>query len=431
MFALVDCNEFYVSCERAFQNKLKGLPVVVLSNNDGCIISRSAEAKALGIKMGEPYFKVKPLLTQHEVRVFSSNYVLYGDMSRRVMHYLSSVVPDVEIYSIDEAFLDLRGMERYHGCLAKYATDIKQEIYRRTHIPTCVGIGPTKTLAKLANRITKKNPALGGICYLDTGAKRQWALEQVAVEDVWGIGRQYATKLHDAGICTAAALAQCSESWVRKHLGGVVGARLVRELQGFPCHAFQPCEDGATPERQSIACTRTFGKPLSTFADLLGAVGAFASRAAEKLRRQGSAVNTMTVFISKNKYGTEPPPYTFSTVVALPVATDDTSDLLRYARIALKRIWQPSSVYIKAGVVLAGLETAGQQQLGLFSTSNKGEARARLLQELDQLNQRFGAGTVRFATASIPKGKQSVPWLGNADFKSGAYTTNWDELWAL
>jgi DNA polymerase V len=365
------------------------------------------------------------------VRVFSSNYALYGDMSRRVMYYLGSVVPDIEIYSIDEAFLDLRGMERYRGDLTTYARDIKKEVYRRTHIPTCIGIAPTKTLAKLANRLSKKTPALGGICYLDTEAKRQWALEQVAVEDVWGIGRQYATKMHEAGICTAAALAQCSESWVRKHLGGVVGARLLRELQGMPCHAFQPHEEGTAPDRQSIACTRTFGTPLSSFADLLGAIGAFASRAAEKLRRQGSAVNTMTVFISKNKYGTAPPPYTFSTVVALPVATDDTSDLLRHARIALKRIWQPGTFYIKAGVILAGLEPAGQQQLSLFSATNKGEVRAQLLQDLDQLNQRFGAGTVRFATAMIPKGKQQVPWLGNADFKSGAYTTNWDELWAL
>lgn len=381
--------------------------------------------------MGEPYFKVKQLVEQHGVRVFSSNYALYGDMSRRVMYYLGSVVPDIEIYSIDEAFLDLRGTERYHRHdLAKYARDIQKEVYRRTHIPTCIGIGPTKTLAKLANRLTKKNPALGGICYLDTDAKRQWALEQVAVEDVWGIGRQYAVKMHEAGIHTAAALAQCTEAWVRKHLGGVVGARLVRELQGIPCYAFQPREDDAAV-RQSIACTRSFGTPLSSFADLLGAIGAFASRAAEKLRRQGSAVNTMTVFISKNKYGSEPPPYTFSTVVALPVATADTSDLLRHARIALKRIWQPNTLYIKAGVVLAGLETAGQQQLSLFSASNHGEARARLLQDLDQLNQRFGAGTVHFATAVVPKGNQQAPWLGNADFKSSAYTTSWDQLWAL
>jgi DNA polymerase V len=430
MFALVDCNNFYVSCERAFQGKLRGVPVVVLSNNDGCIVSRSQEAKALGIKMGEPYFKVKPLLEQHGVRVFSSNYALYGDMSRRVMHYLSSVVPDIEIYSIDEAFLDFRGMERYQGCLATYAANIKEEVYRRTHIPTCIGIAPTKTLAKLANQLSKKNPALGGICYLDTKEKCQWALEQVAVADVWGIGRQYAARMHDAGIRTAAALAKCSDSWVRKYLGGVVGARLVRELQGIPCHAFQPCEGGTTV-RQSIACTRSFGTPLSTFADLLGAVSAFTSRAAEKLRRQGSAVNTMTVFIGKNKYSTDLPPYTFSTVVALPVPTDDTSNLLRHARIALKRIWQPGMPYIKAGVVLAGLETAGQQQLDLFSTSNNGETRTRLLQDLDQLNQRFGAGTVQFATAMIPKGKQQVPWLGNSDFKSGAYTTNWDELWAL
>jgi DNA polymerase V len=431
MFALVDCNNFYVSCERAFQNKLKGIPVVVLSNNDGCIISRSQEAKAIGIKMGAPYFKVKPLLEEHGARVFSSNYALYGDMSRRVMHYLSSVAPDIEIYSIDEAFLDLRGMERYCGDLVTYAAGLKAEVFRRTHIPTCVGIAPTKTLAKLANQLTKKNPALGGICYLDTAAKRQWALEQIAVEDVWGIGRQYAIKMHEAGVHTAAALARCSEAWVRKHLGGVVGARLVRELQGIPCYAFQPHEAGATTERQSIACTRSFGAPLSTFVDLLGAVGTFASRAAEKLRRQGSVANTLTVFISQNKYGTAPPPYTFSTVITLPEASADTSVLLSHACHALKRIWQARTAYVKAGVVLSGLETAGQQSLNLFTTSTNREARTQLLQGLDQINQRFGSGTVRFATASVPKGEQQAPWLGKADFKSAAYTTNWEELWAL
>lgn len=196
MFGLVDCNNFYVSCERVFQPRLEGKPVVVLSNNDGCLISRSAEAKALGLQMGDPYFQVKPLLLQHGVTVLSSNYALYGDMSRRVMWYLSQVVPAVEVYSIDEAFLDLSGLERYvTPSLAELARTLRANVKARTGIPVCVGVAPTKTLAKLANRLAKKRPELLGVCYLDSAAKRQWALDQVAVEDVWGIGRQYAQKL--------------------------------------------------------------------------------------------------------------------------------------------------------------------------------------------------------------------------------------------
>jgi len=247
---------------------------------------------------------------------------------------------------------------------------------------------------------------------------------------VWGIGHQYATKLHAAGIYTAAALGHCSEAWARKQLGGVVGARLVRELQGTPCQNLQPSEDG-TLARQSIACTRSFGTPLSLFSDLLGAVSAFTSRATEKLRRQGSTANTMTVFIGKNRHGTELPPYTFSTVVTLPMATNDTGELLRHVRMALKRIWQPHCTYKKAGVVFDGLETAGQQQLGLFTMPNRGEARARLMLDLDRLNQRLGSGTVGFAAALPSKGEPQAPWLGKTNFKSNAYTTDWNELWSI
>jgi DNA polymerase V len=244
MYALVDCNNFYVSCERAFQPRLEGKPVVVLSNNDGCIVSRSAEAKALGIPMGEPLFKVKPLVDQHGINVLSSNYALYGDMSGRVMGFLADKAPEIEIYSVDEAFLSLHGMERWYGSLDAYARDIRKEVKRRTHIPTCIGLAPTKTLAKLANRVAKKDTTLGGVLLLDSPERRQWALERVAVEDVWGIGRQYANKLYSLGITTAAGLAKCSEAIARKHLGGVVGARLVRELQGYPCHQLAPSEDG-------------------------------------------------------------------------------------------------------------------------------------------------------------------------------------------
>jgi DNA polymerase V len=429
MFALVDCNNFYVSCERAFQPRLEGKPVVVLSNNDGCIVSRSLEAKALGIPMGEPLFKVKPLVEQHGIHALSSNYALYGDMSGRVMSYLAEQAPEIEIYSIDEAFLSLHGMERYHGPLDAFARRIRADVRKRTHIPTCIGVAPTKTLAKLANRVAKKDPDLGGVLLLDSPEKRQWALERVAVEDVWGIGRQYATKLYGMGITTAAGLARCSEAVARKHLGGVVGARLVRELQGYPCHQLNPSEDG-TLARQSIACTRTFGRPLSNFEDVQGAVAAFASRAAEKLRRQESAASVLTVFLSQNRFGTTPPPHTRSARVTLPVATSDTRELVRFAQALLKRLWVLGTVYVKAGVILDGFEVGEQKQLSLFAPDG-GERAERLMQKLDALNAKFGKNSVQVATALGAVGRQPGAWKGQQQRRTPAYTTDWNQLWTI
>jgi len=429
MFALVDCNNFYVSCERAFQPRLEKKPVVVLSNNDGCIVSRSAEAKALGIAMGEPLFKVRDVVVQHGVHALSSNYALYGDMSSRVMGYLAEKAPEIEVYSIDEAFLGLHGLGRLHPCLDAYARTIRQEVKRRTHIPTCIGVAPTKTLAKLANRVAKKDVSLGGVLLLDSPEKRQWALSQVPVEDVWGIGRQYATKLYTLGITTAADLARCSEAMARKHLGGVVGARLVRELQGFPCHQLNPSEDG-TLKRQSIQHTRAFGKPLTHFEDVLGAVASFAARAAEKLRRQESAANVLTVFLSQNRYGPVPPPHTRSAQVTLPVATANTNELIRFARALLGRLWQPGLVYVKAGVILDGFEQGEQKQLSLFAPDG-GERSERLMQKLDALNARFGKNSVQIATVLGAAGKQPDPWKGRQQRRTPAYTTSWEELWQI
>jgi DNA polymerase V len=425
MFALVDCNSFYVSCEQVFQPGLADKPVVVLSNNDGCIISRSDEAKALGLRMGAPYFQVKPLLEQHDVRVFSSNYALYGDMSARVMHYLRSVVPEVEVYSIDEAFLDLHGLEYCHPNLVTLGQEIRAQVGRRTHIPICIGMGPTKTLAKVANRLAKKLARAQGVLCLDTAARQRWALERTPVEDVWGIGRQHAQKLSDFGIRTAAQLAAQSEGWARKQLGGVVGARLLRELQGFSCHTLH---DDSSPSRKSIAYTRSFGEPLSQMVELQPAVAHFVTRAAEKLRRQDSVANVLTVFISKSRFGPDPPPYTYSEVRHLTVPTSDTTELLRYAQAALQRIWRPGEAYKKAGVLLDGLEPAGHQQLTLFASGEQTERRAKLMANLDKLNQRLGATTVRFAAALPPKDGPRVPWAGHCQWQTPAYTTCWDDM---
>ena len=446
MFGLVDCNNFYVSCERVFQPRLEGRPVVILSNNDGCIISRSAEAKALGLRMGDPYFQVKEQLRRDSVQVFSSNYTLYGDMSRRVMHYLGASVPGVEIYSIDEAFLDLSGLEQrltpYLGNLTDLAQRLRVGVKARTGIPVCVGVAPTKTLAKLANRLAKKDAGLGGVLYLDSGARRAWALGQVPVGDVWGVGRQYAQKLTAAGIDSAADLSRVSEAWARKFLGGVVGARLVRELQGYPCAGLAPSEDG-TLHRQSISCSRTFGRPLRERTSVLGAVSAFVARAAEKLRRQGDLAHVLTVFVSKNRFGPAADAgggHSRSAVLTLPVPTSDTRELTARAAQLLTRLWEPGAVYVKAGVVMAGLEAPGGQQLGLFGevaplaaglypagAAVEGRS-AQMMAALDGLNARFGRGTVQLAAALGPKGGGPVPWQGQAAWRTPAYTTRLEDL---
>jgi len=447
MFGLLDCNNFYVSCERVFQPRYEGRPVVVLSNNDGNLISRSAEAKALGLKMGDPYFQVKEVLQQHNVAVFSSNYALYGDMSRRVMYHLGQVAPAVEIYSIDEAFLDLAGMETYLGSLDTYAHKVRVGVKERTGIPTCVGVAPTKTLAKLANRIAKKDAALDGVLYLNSAERRAWALRQVAVGDVWGVGRQYAAKLAAAGVDSAADLARVSDAWARKHLGGVVGARLVQELRGLPCAGLHPSEDGSL-SRKSISCSRTFGRPLSGYADVLGAVAAFLSRAAEKLRAQGDTAHVLTVYISKNRFATNAaPPFSRSTTLTLPAGpTADTTVLLGYARAMLNRLWEPGTAYQKAGVVLDGLEPPGTgQQLDLFAAAPAPlvlpekpallTQRPGLMASLDALNERYGRGTVRVATAVPTPGNSPTagngtrpPWEGKAQCRSPAFTTRLEDL---
>lgn len=441
MFGLVDCNNFYVSCERVFQPRLEGKPVVVLSNNDGCIISRSAEAKALGLKMGDPYFQVKEQLRRDSVQVFSSNYTLYGDMSRRVMHYLGATVPGVEVYSIDEAFLDLGGLNPYLtptlGTLDTLARRIRAGVKARTGIPVCVGVAPSKTLAKLANQLAKKDPGAGGVLYLDSAERRAWALKQVAVGDVWGVGRQYAQKLTAAGIDSAADLARVSEAWARKHLGGVVGARLVRELQGYPCARLAPSEDG-TLRRQSISCSRTFGRPLREQEFVLGALASFVARAAEKLRGQGELAHVLTVFISKNRFGPDAGAaggHSRSAVLTLPVPTSDTRELTARAAQLLARLWEPGAVYVKAGVVLAGLEPPGGQQLGLFGEAAPLAAgaavdgrSAQVMAALDGLNARFGRGTVQLAAALGPKGGGAAPWKGQAAWRTPAYTTRLEDL---
>lgn len=403
--------------------------MVVLSNNDGCVIARSQEAKVLGVRMSEPYFKVRELMERHGMVVCSSNYELYGDMSRRVMWYLSSVAPAVEVYSIDEAFLDLAGMAQYcalkkkrYRDLAGWAGEVRGAVRQRTGIPVCVGVAPTKTLAKLANRLAKvanlANSGPGVLVLRDEDERRE-ALKLVEVRDVWGVGNRSAAKLAAAGIRTAGELADVGDAWARKNLGGVVGARLLHELRGFSCVGVA-VEDEA---RKSLACTRSFGQPLTELAHVAGAVASHAARAGEKLRRQGLETRLLTVFVETNRFADAPPPYSFSAQLTLPVATADTLVLTAWATRGLEQIWRPERRYVKAGVVLDGLERAGtEQQASLFADVARSPERAQLMRTLDALNSRYGAGAVKVG-AAVARPGQCEAWAMRRDAKSPAFTT--------
>ena len=434
MYALVDCNNFYVSCERVFQPGLEGRPVVVLSNNDGCLIARSKEAKDLGLKMGEPYHQVRPTLEQHGVKVFSSNYALYGDMSRRVVQVLADFSPEVEVYSIDEAFLDFSGMQLIDEDLLRYSRWLRQTVLQHTGIPTCVGIAPTKTLAKLANRQCRAHAADGQVLLLDTGAAVAEALARCPIGDVWGIGRRYGRKLQAEGILTAAQLAAQSEAWVRRHLGGVVGVRLWRELHGQPCLDWNPAEldddaGSANPaQRHSFVHSRSFGRPQHTVGALQEVVATFAGRVAAKLRRHGQAAHLVTVILGTDRYAAASGPSTFTVVEHLPTATNDTVLLTQAALRGLARLRRPGTAYLRAGVLLSGLETAGQVQLGLFAASEDAlRTSTQLMRTLDQLNARFGRHVVRTAAAAAP----GAAWEGRRAYRSPAYTTEWGQMWVV
>ncbi len=416
MFGLCDCNNFYASCERVFNPLLEGKPVIVLSNGDGCIVARSNEAKALGIQMGEPLFKVRELVKKHKIHIFSSNYTLYGDMSSRVMDILGSFTPNLEIYSIDEAFLSLFGFGRYN--LSNYAAEIRKTVKQNTGIPICIGIAPTKTLAKIANRLAKKNPEAKGIWLLESTEQSNEALQRVAVEDIWGIGNQYAKKLAAWNIRTAWDLANRPTQWASKHLGGVVGMRLIEELNGNSCLNL---EELILPKK-SIACTRSFGTTVTTMGELSEAISVYTSRAAEKLRKQQSVANAINVFIQTNRFATDATPFNGSITVNLSVPTSDTSELIHYARIGLKKIYRDDLIYKKAGIILTGLTQQAQIQTSLFDNRDRKKS-TKLMEAVDGINAKLGRDTVTFASAGTDN-----RWKQKPAYTSNRYTTRWGEL---
>ncbi|MDO6392072.1 Y-family DNA polymerase [Pontibacter sp. BT731] len=381
LFALVDCNNFYASCERVFDPSLNGRPIVVLSNNDGCVIARSNEAKALGIAMGEPAFKMRDMIEQHDVQVFSSNYTLYGDMSKRVMNALATFTPSIEVYSIDEAFLDLGDF--YQVDLTAYCRQMRNTVWRWTGIPVSVGVAPTKTLAKLANRLAKKSAKANGVLVLTDSKHLEEALKRTEVGDVWGVGRKYAKKLAYYGIHSAWDLRHASDAFVKKHMT-VVGLRVVKELRGEPCADLEQ----TIPAKQNICTSRSFGHPVTTFSEIQEATTLYASRCAEKLRKQHCCAGALTVFVMTNPFATGEQYYNSKTI-QLPVATNSTLEMVQYASLALRSIYREGYRYKKSGVIVSGICPANQVQGDLLDPVDR-EKHQHLMQALDKLNQKLG-----------------------------------------
>jgi DNA polymerase V len=414
LFALVDCNNFYASCERVFDPSLKGKPVVVLSNNDGIVVARSNEAKALGIGMGVPEFQIRHLIRRHDVQVFSSNYRLYGDMSQRVMDTLEQFSPDLEVYSIDEAFLSLSGFTSRD--LTEYGRTIRAKVKQWTGVPVSIGMAETKTLAKVAARVAKRSKDAAGVFDLTTCQDRDALLAGIPVEDVWGVGSAFAQLLTRHGIATAQALREADEQWIGRRMG-VVGRRLVMELRGVSCLPLDDCP----PPKQGITVSRSFGRPVTTLAEMKEAVAFYTGRAAEKLREERLAVTVLTVFLTTNTFKDEPQ-YSNAATLKMPVATDSTSDLLRYTIQGVERLFREGYRYKKAGVMLTALVPASQIQGDLFDHQDR-ERSHRLMRVLDRLNDHMGAGTLRYAAEGLTQ-----RWRARFEQRSPAYTTNWRDL---
>ena len=413
-FALVDCNNFYASCERVFQPGLRGKPVVVLSNNDGCVIARSNEAKALGIPMGAPWHLEREKFDRAGVIVRSSNYTLYGDMSARVMQVLGNFTPDHEIYSIDEAFLGMGGFEHR---LDAHARTLRATVLQWTGIPVSVGIAPTKTLAKAANRMAKKDPASGGVAILLTLAAQEEALGRMELTELWGVAHRMAARMTAIGITTPLALRDADPRHMREQFSVVI-ERLVYELRGVSCLSLEE----VTPDRKSIVASRSFGRVVTTRAEMEEAVATYTARAAEKMRRQNLATARLSVFVETNTFKPGEPQHCASRGVQLPVATADTGKLGQAAARCLDVLWRDGFRYKKAGVMFLDLVRAPDVQAGLFDPPDT-PSRQQLMRTVDALNARYGRDTISFASSG-----RSRTWKLRREYISQCYTTRFDEL---
>jgi len=415
LFALIDCNNFYVSCERVFNPRLEGRPVIVLSNNDGCVVARSNEVKALGIKMGVPVFQVQNLIKAHQIEVYSSNYTLYADMSRRVMETLAQFTPNIEIYSIDEAFLDVSGF-RYMN-LTEYGRTIRERVKQWTGIPVSVGIGSTKTLAKLANHIAKKSVKAHGVLDLTDSPYLNKALAQTPVGEVWGVGPAFASRLAKAGIANALQLRCAGDNWIKKSMG-VTGLRTVCELRGQVCYSLED----APPPQKTCACSRSFGRPVESLDDLREAIADYTTDAARRLREQHLAAGVITVFAMTNIFKENEPHYCNYRATELGVATNDTAELINNALRSAELIYRPGCRFKKAGVILDALVSEERVQESLFDNVDR-RRRRRLMQTIDKINTVMPADTLHYAASGLRQ-----PWQTRFQRRSSRYTTNWNEL---
>lgn len=428
MLALLDGNNFYASCERVFQPRLVGRPVVVLSNNDGCAIARSDEAKALGIKMGAPYFQLRELERTAGLVALSANFALYGDMSDRMMTLAAGLGHRQEVYSIDECFVDLEGIP---GDLVQRAYKIRARVHRWIGIPTCIGIGPTKTLAKLANSIAKSAerkpgsyPAeLAQVCHWPDlhSTTHQELLAATVVGDIWGVGRKLSVQLNQVGICTALDLAKADPVTVQRRWS-IVLAKTVRELNGTPCLTL----DDIPPDKQQIACTRSFGHPVTELHDLIEAITEFTSRAAEKLRKQNSQAGQLMAFIRTSPFRRKDLQHSAYRTIPLPSPSSDSTHLSEIACAIVRHLYRPGHKYAKAGVMLMDLQPNTREQLSLQLSHEEPETRTRLMQALDSINQKHGRGTLHLASAGTA-GRHRT-WVMKQERKTPGYTTDWNEI---
>ena len=411
--ALIDCNTFYASCERIFNPKLLGKPIVVLSNNDGCIITRSNEAKLLGIKMGEPYFKVKKIIKKNNVKVFSSNYSLYGDISQRVMEVLLSFSPNVEIYSIDEAFLSFNGFKNYE--LSKYCKHIRKIIQKWIGIPVSIGIGSTKTLSKIANHLAKKNDFYEGVCILKEKDAVEEALQKTEIGDVWGIGRKYSKFLINNSISNAKQFTLLDRRWVRKNMG-VVGEKIQLELKGISCLELE-----LLPSKKKSCCvSRSFSKPVEKIDQLKESIANYGSRVAEKIREEGLVAHSISVFVLTNHFNKNEKQYSNSIKLTLDYPTNNSIIIVKKAIKGIEEIYKKGFRYKKAGIILYELNESSLVRGLLDYDRPKSES---LMQALDQINCRYGSSTLKIAAEGIEK-----TWEMKRSKVSPCYTTRFNEI---
>ena len=415
MFALADCNNFFASCERVFRPDLQGKPVIVLSNNDGCAVARSNEAKAIGIKMGDPFFKIKNLVQKHGVAVFSGNMALYGDMSQRVRWVLEEYAPAVEVYSIDEAFMDLRGIHNID--FDKYAKDLSARCWKMTSIPVSVGIAPTKTLAKIASKLCKQYPKLRGGCYMHRTQDIEKVLRKFPIEDVWGIGRRSSAKLHASYIKTAYDFIQLPEAAVQNMMG-ITGVRTWKELQGIPCIEF---EDGFEA-KQSICVSRSFSSEIYELKELREQIANFASTLAEKLRKQHSVTSEIAVFANTNRFKENLPQTHSSVLISFCTPTAEQRTIISRAVQAAQELFKKGYGYKKAGVIATRIMDQDEVTPSLFEDTEAIEKEHKITSALDAINTAFGEGTIKLAVQGSGRIKSTN------QMRSPQYTTNWNDI---